>query len=210
MPGNIDVLYFVTVIISLLISLGIHEATHAFTAFRLGDDTAAEEGRLTLNPLHHIDIYTTILLPAVMMLFGLPPIFVAKPVPFNPQRVRFGEFGAALVGIAGPFSNLGLAVLTATLINTGVIPIGIVEVFATFMWVNIGLFVFNMIPIPPLDGSRLLYAFAPPSIQQIMERIESVGILVVLVVILALSSVIGPIIFNITHAIAEFLLPRYF
>lgn len=209
MPTDLNVTYLITVIASLLISLGIHEAMHAFTAFRLGDDTAAEEGRLTLNPLKHLDIYMTILLPAVMILFGLPPIFAAKPVPFDPTRVRFEEFGAALVAIAGPLSNLGLAVLGAVLVKLGVLA-GLLEPALIFIWVNLGLFVFNMLPIPPLDGSRLLYAFAPAPLQRVMEQIEAVGLLVVLVVVLLFSSVVGPVIFNIVHAIADFLLPQYF
>lgn len=206
MFNDFSVAYFVTVLLTLLISLSVHEAVHAFTAYRLGDDTAAEEGRLTLNPLKHLDIYTTILLPAALMLFGQPPIFIAKPVPFDPERVRFGEYGSALVAVAGPISNFCLAAITAVLIRTGVIADGVMDIAFVFMWVNIGLFVFNMMPIPPLDGSRLLYAFAPAPLQRIMQQIEAMGLIVIVLIVLLLSPVIGPILFNMSTAVARLLL----
>jgi Zn-dependent protease len=194
------------VLISLLISLGIHEATHAFVAHRLGDSTAEEEGRLTLNPLKHIDLYTTILLPLALMLVGLPPILMAKPVPFNPERVRFGEYGAALIAIAGPFSNLALAALAALAINFGLVSGAAVNLVVTFMQVNISLFVFNMLPIPPLDGSRLLYAFAPEPVQRVMRQIEAMGFLVILLVVLLLAQFISPTLIAINNSILQFLL----
>src|SRR6218665_625895 len=100
------------VLVAMLIGMSFHEAMHAFAGHWLGDDTAEREGRLTLNPLKHIDIFTTVLLPVVMILAGLPPIFAAKPVPFNPNLVRFEEFGAAIIGVAGPLTNLALAFLS--------------------------------------------------------------------------------------------------
>ena len=89
--------------------MAVHEAMHGFVAHWLGDDTAAQAGRLTLNPLKHIDIVTTILLPVVLILTTGTPFFAAKPVPFNPIRVKWGEYGAALVGVAGPLTNFVLA-----------------------------------------------------------------------------------------------------
>jgi Zn-dependent protease len=202
--------YFVTVLASLLISLGFHEAMHGYMALKLGDTTAADEGRISLNPLKHIDIFTTVLLPGVMMIVGIPPIFIAKPVPFDPTRLKYEEFGAALVAIAGPLSNLALAVLGAITLNISGAGGAIAYILQIFTWVNIGLFVFNMLPIPPLDGSRLLYAFAPEPIQRIMIQIESVGILFIMMIILLLSSYIGPVLFEINTAIANFLSPQYF
>jgi len=196
----------VIVVLSLLFSVGVHEAVHAYVAHSLGDDTAAQEGRLTLNPLKHIDLYMTVLLPAVLILFHLPPIFVAKPVPFDPLRVRFGEYGAALVALGGPFSNLALAAVAAFLINFGVIPEAAQHAAVIFIQLNISLFVFNMLPIPPLDGSRLLYAFAPEPIQKIMYQIESMGLLLVVFIILVLSQFIGPVLSSIGQTIFNFLL----
>jgi len=197
----------VVLIGSLLIAMGFHEATHAYVAHRLGDTTAAEEGRLTLNPFRHVDLYTTILLPVVLLILGLPLILAAKPVPFDPLRVRFREYGAALIAISGPFSNLALAGATALLFHIGVITSqGFAEVLIIFMQVNVALFVFNMLPIPPLDGSRLLYAFAPEPLQRVMERIESFGFIFILVILLLLAQFIGPVLSNINTTILDFLL----
>jgi len=197
----------VWVLVSLLLGLGFHEAMHAFTAYRLGDQTAALQGRLTLNPLRHIDIMTTILLPLVMMLLHLPPILVARPVPFDPMQVKYREYGAALVALAGPFTNLGLAILGSVLMhlfasNTPQLAEGI----AIFILVNVSLFVFNMLPLPPLDGSRLLYAFAPEPLQNAMAQFEGMGFFVTITILFLLLPVLSPILYVLNQAILGFLL----
>ena len=197
----------VIVLVSIFVSLAIHEAMHGFVAHWLGDNTAHDEGRLTLNPLAHVDLFTTILLPLVLIISGLPPIFAAKPVPFNPERLRFDEFGAALVGIAGPLTNLVLAVLAAVLYRIwgNDFSSGIDNILIIFASVNIGFFIFNMIPFPPLDGSRLLYAFAPDWLREIMERIEAMGFLVILFVIFFAFQFIADPIVNLQQDILRFL-----
>lgn len=197
----------VVVLASLVFSVGLHEAMHAFVAHKLGDRTAYDEGRVTLNPLKHIDILTTVLLPFVMIIIGAPPIFAAKPVPFNAMAVRYGEYGVALVGLAGPFTNLMLAVVATLILRTGLAPgSALFDPLIMFTQINIGLFVFNMIPFPPLDGSRLLYAFAPDPLRRVMEQIEAMGFLVLLFVLILLFPVIGPVISNISEEIFKFLL----
>jgi Zn-dependent protease len=193
------------VIISLLISIGVHEATHAFVAHKLGDSTAYDEGRITLNPLKHVDLFMTVLLPAALLLLGLPPIFVAKPVPFDPHQLRHGEYGAAMMAVAGPFSNLALAVIGAVIIRLGW-GVDLTHALVLFMAVNISLFVFNMLPIPPLDGSRLFYAFAPEPVQRVMYQIEAMGFMVLILVLLLLSPVLSPVLNTIYRAIFQFLL----
>ena len=205
MFSEVSLTSIVIIVGTLLVSLGFHEAMHAFVAHRLGDDTAEQEGLLTLNPLKHIDLLTTIILPTFLLLAGLPPILAAKPVPFNPFQVRFGEYGAALVGLAGPLTNLALAVVGALLMNLGLFQGFLYEVAALFVWINIGIFVFNMLPIPPLDGSRLLYAFAPEPVQEVMERMERLGLIIILMLFLLLAPILGPILFNIDQAIFDFL-----
>ncbi|HKU19241.1 MAG TPA: site-2 protease family protein [Candidatus Saccharimonadales bacterium] len=195
------------VLVAILISMAFHEAMHAFTAHALGDTTAQEEGRLTLNPLRHIDILTTVLLPVVLLAIGLSPIFIAKPVPFDPHRVRYGEYGAALVALAGPFTNFMLAVGAAMLIRFFGLNSGeTAYVLGIFIEVNIAFFVFNLLPLPPLDGSRLLYAVAPEPLQQIMYRIETAGFGVTILLLLVLMPFIGPLLANINQAIFTFLL----
>lgn len=193
---------------ALIVSVGFHEAMHAFTAYKLGDRLAYEEGRISLNPLRHIDVVTTVLLPFILILFGMPPIFAAKPVPFNASEVRHGEFGIALVGLAGPLTNLALAALGAATMHILSVATGTLafDLFAIFIKVNIGLFVFNMIPFPPLDGSRLLYAFAPEPVRRIMEQIEAFGFLPLLLAILFLFQFISPIISSISNEIYNVLL----
>jgi Zn-dependent protease len=207
MFANLSGVDLITVLVSIIVGLSIHEAMHAFTAHWLGDDTAHREGRLTLNPLAHIDLATTVALPMVLILAHLPPIFAAKPVPFNPDRVKWDEFGAALVGISGPLTNFVLAALAAGVYHAfgAGFSSGINNAIVIFASVNIAFFVFNMIPFPPLDGSRLLYAFAPEPVQEIMRQIEGMGFMAILLFFFVLFQFISGPIGNIQSGILRFL-----
>lgn len=185
-------------IVSLIVSLTVHEFTHAVVARNLGDDTAYEAGRITLNPLKHVDLYTTVLLPIVTLVLFHAPILIAKPVPINVNRLRYGEFGAALVCTAGPLSNLVLAAIVGLLYRANVLS-SAGQIVAIFVALNIDLFLFNMIPIPPLDGSRLLYAFAPEPLQELMDKLESFGFVAVVLIFLALSSLLWPLLSNLSQ-----------
>lgn len=193
---------------SILLSMGIHEAMHAFTAHWLGDTTAKDMGRLTLNPLKHVDLYMTVLLPMSMILLGIPPFFIAKPIPFNPDRVKYDEFGAAMIGVAGPLTNLVLAILGGGIVRITGMAVGTqsFQVASIFIQVNLAFFVFNMIPFPPLDGSRLLYAFAPEPLQKVMYRIERAGIMAIVLFILILFPVISPVISHTIQSLYSFIL----
>lgn len=198
----------VIVFAAILLSMAIHEAMHAFTSHWLGDTTAKDMGRLTLNPFMHIDILTTVLLPMGLILLGLQPFFIAKPVPFNPERVKYEEFGSALIGLAGPFTNFLLAVLAAVIVRISGIAIGtdIFHIFSIFIQINLAFFVFNMIPFPPLDGSRLLFALAPEPVQRLMYRIEAGGLMSILVFMFVLYPTIGPVIGRIIDSLYLLLL----
>jgi Zn-dependent protease len=200
-------LQLIFLLVSLLVAMTTHEAMHAFTGHALGDTTAQEEGRLTLNPLKHIDLVTTILLPVVLVLSHLPPIFAAKPVPFNPNRVKHDEFGVAMVGVAGPLTNLALAVLAALVFR--LIPgfsNNVSDFLVIFVLVNVSLFIFNMIPFPPLDGSRLLFAFAPEPLQRIMISIERMGFMAILLFLFLAYQFIGPTIISLNEKLLHILL----
>lgn len=195
------------VLLSMLIGMTTHEAMHAFAGAWLGDDTAELEGRLTLNPLKHIDVFTTVLIPVAMIMMGVPPIFAAKPVPFNPYRVKYDEFGAALIGLAGPVTNLALACVGALIWRMGLVTTnGLANFVLIFILINVSVFVFNMIPFPPLDGSRVLYAFAPEPVQKVMRTIESLGLAAIFILILVFWQFLGPIVLQLIESIFFFLI----
>ena len=191
------------VIATVLVSITLHEAMHAFTAHWLGDDTAQMHGRLTLNPIKHIDPFLTIGMPILLALAGAPVLGAAKPVPFNPYRVKYEEFGAAMVAAAGPLTNFALAIAGAILFRalSGFLPVIASLGILTFVLVNLGFFVFNMIPFPPLDGSRVMYAVAPEPIQKIMEMIESFGLMGFVLFFILLFNFISPTIAQIINAL---------
>lgn len=191
MHSGSTIIYLVLVLISVLLSMTLHEAMHGFMAYWLGDDTAARHGRLTLNPIAHIDPFATILLPLLLAAVGAPPFGAAKPVPFDPNRVRWGDYGAALVGLAGPFTNFVLGFVGFVLLMPWP-DVGIFSAFLqVFMIVNLAFFVFNMIPLPPLDGSRVLYAFAPDFARSIMETIERYGLIAIFGVVVLFNAQLG-------------------
>jgi len=212
---QIDVRYVVIVIGVVFASMVLHELMHGLTAYWLGDDTAKEHGRLTLNPIKHIDPFLTLLLPVMLAIIGGPVFGGAKPVPFRPDKVKGGEWGAALVGIAGPLTNLVLAFIcfavgwfsgvfgaqNGELLYSGGI---VAQILAVGVMVNLGFFAFNILPIPPLDGSRLLYAVAPAGVQRAMAAIESTGLIIIFAIVLILSQPLGIILSAIMSAVLKF------
>ena len=204
----------ITTLLVILVSMTIHEAMHAFMGYFLGDQTATAEGRLSLNPIRHIDPSLTILLPLVLLMLGAPVFGGAKPVPFNPHKVRFGEWGVALVAIVGPLTNL---VLAFTFFGIGV-SLGFVDKFGfspsligvmlqTFVFVNLGFFAFNMIPIPPLDGSRVFYALAPDFVRGFMRQVEQYGLVIIMVLVMVGSPFISLFMnWLIVHTLQVFIL----
>jgi len=190
---NLTPVEWVFVLASLIISLVIHEFMHAYAAHLLGDTTAQDMGRLSLNPLDHIDPFMTVILPIITLLVFHFPVLAAKPVPFNPDRVKFDEFGAAIIAFAGPLSNFVLAFIGALIIGHVRLDPTVGTIVLDFIYLNVVLFVFNLIPIPPLDGSRILYAFAPEALQDFMRSIEPYGLFIVffLVFVGGLQGILG-------------------
>lgn len=163
-------------LIIVLFSVVIHEVAHGTAANYLGDPTAKNEGRLTLNPLAHLDIWGSVLVPLFLVLANLPVIGWAKPVPFNPYNLRDQKKGPAIIGAAGPLSNLAVAIMFGLTIRVFLffgINSSMIDFFAIIVYINIFLAIFNLFPIPPLDGSKLLFALLPTkyeSIQRVMEE----------------------------------------
>jgi Zn-dependent protease len=165
----------------LVLSAVMHEVAHGYAANSLGDPTARMAGRLTFNPIVHIDIFGSIILPGLLIFSGSPLLFgYAKPVPYNPYNLR-GRFAEAFVAAAGSLSNIGLAVILGLVVRFAGIPMpeAFFDVLSLAIYLNLMLALFNMIPIPPLDGSKVLGALLPGSMaltyQQFEARMTSMG-----------------------------------
>ena len=186
----------------------LHEMAHAYVAYFLGDNTAKYEGRLSPNPLVHIDPVMSILIPLLLFLTGGPIFGGAKPVPIDKRNLKGGAWGMALVAIAGPLMNFVLALLgflighfTGGLYDTGFIGM----VFQEVIFANLGFMLFNLIPIPPLDGSRVLYAIAPDGIRDFMEKMEySTGMIIVFVMVFFFSNYLSLYLLNAMNGILSF------
>lgn len=183
--------------IIVLVSMIFHELAHGLVAYWLGDDTAKEEGRLTLNPMKHLDPFLSVLLPLMLALSGGPIFGGAKPVPVDSRNLKHGVWGMALVAIAGPLTNFLLAfVAFLTGFYTGVFADGAgiwAEILGDVVAINLGFGVFNLIPIPPLDGSRVLYAIAPDGVREVMARMENWGILLVMILVVFIPGLVNTV-----------------
>lgn len=187
-----SLLFFFIIIIPSAI---IHEYAHGWMADYLGDPTARLAGRLTLNPRAHIDLFGTILMPIILLLFsgGTFLFAYAKPVPYNPYNLKDQKWGPALVGVAGPLSNLIVAFVCAMLIR--LLPAtNFTFILSIVVYANILLAVFNSVPIPPLDGSKILFALLPDSAWQIKQSLERYGFIILLFFIFFFFRLIIPII----------------
>lgn len=200
----ISFLFFLIVIIPSAI---MHEYAHGWMADRLGDPTARYAGRLTLDPRAHVDKFGTILLPLFMMFMGLITgsyfLFAyAKPVPYNPYNLRNQKWGPAAVAVAGPASNLLIAlafgILVRYLPGIGTFAENLGSFLFIIVYANVLLAVFNLVPIPPLDGSKVLYAVLPDSWWQVRKFLEQYSLFILLFFIFFLFRLITPIITYIT------------
>lgn len=200
----------IAILAVILISMILHELAHGVVAYLLGDTTAKDEGRLSLNPLKHLDPITSVALPLLMFIAGGPVFGGAKPVPVDSRRLKWGPFGMALVAIAGPLTNFILALISFVIFyHVGLFSknnfIGVLA--ANIVTINLGFFVFNILPIPPLDGSRLLYAIAPDGVRDVMEKMEnSFGIWLVFGLIVIFSSVLTTLMSGMITGIVQFFL----
>jgi len=163
---------------AVLIAITVHEFFHAYAALRMGDKTPEYRGRLSLNPFDHLDPLGTLML--VLFRFGW-----AKPVPINPYNFKDYKKGTVIVALAGPFSNFALAFITS-LIGRLVVPFGLgyLNIFIQFLiFINIALGIFNLIPIPPLDGSRLLVLIISPKYEYVLGWLERYGFFIIIFII---------------------------
>ena len=208
-----------TWLIPLVIAIVFHEVAHGLVARRLGDPTAEQRGRLSLNPLRHVDPVGTVILPLILAISHAPVFGWAKPVPVNYRRLRNPRRDMILVALAGPGMNLLLALLGATLLAATVFlsgkPLGEAARFIAanalnFVWINLFLGVFNLLPIPPFDGGHVVQGLLPPPLAQRFGRIGRYSMLVLVVLLLVLPAigvnVVAQTVSPIVAAIAQGLL----
>lgn len=200
-PLVINTIFYVII---LIFSVVVHEVSHGIMADKLGDPTARMEGRITLNPIPHLDPIGSIILPIVLVISHSPFLVGwAKPVPFNPYNFRRSPFiqkyGEAMVAIAGPISNILIALiagLALRFLSTGnLVGAATLSILSTIVLVNAVLAVFNLIPVPPLDGSKIIFAFIPYKLRSIRAFMESNGVILSLIVIIFLWRYIAPLAF---------------
>jgi len=197
-------------IAALVFSVVLHEVSHGYMAYALGDPTAKLEGRLTLNPLKHLDPFGSVFLPIVLVLTHSPILFGwAKPVPYNPYNLkRGGVWAEGLVALAGPASNMGIAIVFALLLRAGASSMSesVVTLAFTIIVMNVMLAIFNLIPIPPLDGSKIISTLLPHPLSASWERVRTqlehnpfLGFGLVIVFVMLLGGSLG----NVVHTIAQ-------
>lgn len=202
--GATNIIFY---LIILLMSVVIHEVSHGFTAEYFGDDTARDAGRLTLNPIKHIDLFGSIILPLTLFITtsatGHPFVFGwAKPVPYNPNNLRNIRWGTLAVSAAGVVANILIALIFGTIIrySSGFAPSeSFYFITSSIVLVNLALAVFNLVPIPPLDGSKILFSLLPDSLSKLAYSLERYGFIILVVFILYFSDILFPILTYLFH-----------
>lgn len=189
-----DTVFFIAI---LIMSVVIHEVSHGFVALRFGDKTALYAGRLTLNPLKHLDMFGSIILPAFLVFSHSPFLFGwAKPVPYNPNNLTNRKWGTIAVASAGVLANLFIAVLFGLILRfsiNNIVSVSFVSFISSIILVNIGLAIFNLVPIPPLDGSKILFSLLPNSFYSVISFMEQYSLVLILVFIIFIADWLFPI-----------------
>jgi Zn-dependent protease len=229
--GSIDIATVAFFVAALIPSLTLHEVSHGFAADRMGDPTPRAMGRLSLNPVRHADPFGTVILPGILLLaplfsrdIGLPVFAYAKPMPFNPANLKEPDRQSMWIALAGPIMNLALAAIGALTLRLlaseagvflaefgdagmlvfreigerfGLLP----QLLGIFVFLNILLAVFNVMPIPPLDGSKVLARFLPERAAQVYRSWEPYGALFILVIFFLFPGPVFGIVFAIVHGL---------
>lgn len=192
---ELNAIFYVVV---LIMSVVIHEVAHGYVAERMGDPTARLAGRLTLNPLKHLDPIGSVLIPLLLVITNAGFVFGwARPVPYNPNNLRDRKWGTVMVALAGVIANMGMAILFGLIIRFGGGMLGdaFVTIASTIVIVNLVLFFFNLVPIPPLDGSRILFALLPVRFRTLENFMERFALPILILFIIFVWKFISPLFF---------------
>lgn len=203
MNPQVDQFFYLIV---LIFSIVIHEVAHGYAALYYGDTTARDHGRLTLNPLKHIDMFGSILLPLILFTTGSPyMVGWAKPVPYNPMNLSNQRKGTRFVAVAGILANLLMVAIFAFIIYFffGVMTDSMVQLSLLIIWVNLMLATFNLLPVPPLDGSKILASFMSPRMRDLVEYPRGVTIILFLVIAIFLWRYLAPFIYDLYLIISK-------
>ena len=194
MPDAITIIFE---LIILVFSVIIHEVSHGLAANAMGDPTAKYAGRLTLNPLVHLDLFGSILLPAILVLSGAHFLFGwAKPVPYNPNNLSDKKWGTIWVSAAGILANIFIAVIFGLLVRFSApynFPVKFYNIASSIVVINLALALFNLVPIPPLDGSKILFSLLPRSFSSIMYFMERYSFIFVIIFVFYFSGLLAPV-----------------
>ena len=189
-----DTIFFIAI---LIMSVVIHEVSHGFIALRFGDRTALYAGRLTLNPLKHLDMFGSVTLPIFLLLTHSSFLFGwAKPVPYNPNNLTNRKWGTIAVASAGILANLSLAVFFGLILRfslNSVVSVDFVSIISSIVLINLGLAIFNLVPIPPLDGSKILFSLLPNSFYFVISFLEQYSLVLILIFIVFFANYLYPI-----------------
>jgi Zn-dependent protease len=196
---DIDILFYLAI---LIMSVVVHEVSHGYAALLLGDRTALLAGRLTLNPIRHLDPVGSFLVPVVTYLSTKMMFGWAKPVPYNPYNLSDRKWGEAKVALAGPAANFALALVFALLLRLFAPywqELGVSNVFYMIVVINVFLGFFNLVPVPPLDGSKLLFSLLPYQHRHIQEWLERYSLILILVFVFFLWDFVAPFVLSVAH-----------
>jgi Zn-dependent protease len=189
---------FIFIIFILIMSVVIHEVAHGYAALALGDPTAKYERRLTLNPISHLDPVGSVIVPLIGYFAGGFIVGWAKPVPYNPYNLRNQKWGEALVAIAGPLSNISLAIIFGLILRFvaegNILSGAAMGLLAFVVFINITLAIFNLLPVPPLDGSKILFAILPYKWQAFRMYFERLGLIFVFIFIFLIWPILSPLV----------------
>lgn len=188
-----EVITTIITLVILIMSIVLHELSHGYVAELLGDPTPRLQGRLTINPIRHMELFGSVIVPILTSLVGFT-FGWAKPIQWNPYNIKNRRVGEFLISLAGPSANIFIALVFGLVIRSGTASVAFAAIASYIVMINIMLAVFNLIPIPPLDGSKILFSLLPPRLANVRQGFEKYSLVLILVLIVFLWRFVEPIV----------------